>query len=119
MNGTKDADGRRLPWYITARDGAALAFAGIWQVWDGGEAGTMTTCAIVTTDANADLAHVHHRMPVVVAQADWAMWLGEAGKGAARLMRPTPEGVLEAWRVDPAVNSNRASGADLIRPVRG
>ncbi|MDZ4134512.1 MAG: SOS response-associated peptidase, partial [Paracoccaceae bacterium] len=44
---------------------------------------------------------------------------GEAGHGAARLMRPAPEDCLEMWRVDPAVNSNRARGADLIAPIQG
>lgn len=32
---TKDADGNRLPWYITRRDGAPLTFAAIWQDWEG------------------------------------------------------------------------------------
>lgn len=114
---TKDGDGRRLPWYIARRDGGPLAFAGIWQGWtDPANGQVMPTCAIVTTEANADLAPIHHRMPVVVGRDDWPLWLGEAGRGAAALMKPAPEGLLTAHRVDPAVNSNRASGADLIAP---
>jgi putative SOS response-associated peptidase YedK len=45
------------------------------------------------------------------------MWLGEEGKGAALLMTSPPEGVLDFYRVDPKVNSNRASGPDLILPI--
>jgi putative SOS response-associated peptidase YedK len=108
--------GRKLPWYISRADGAPMALAGIWQVWEGGGA-TLATCAIVTTDANATMARIHDRMPVIVEPADWALWLGEAGHGAAALMRPAAEGVLTAWRVDPAVNSNRAQGPGLIAPV--
>lgn len=113
----KDAEGHRLPWYIRARDGAPLAFAGIWQGWDRDGAEPMVTCAIITTDASPDIARIHHRMPVVVAPEDWPLWLGEAGRGAARLMHPAPEGSLAAHRVDVAVNSNRASGPHLIEPL--
>jgi len=62
------------------------------------------------------MARIHHRMPVIVAQDDWPLWLGEAGHGAATLMHAPPDDALTFWRVDQAVNSNRASGPDLIEP---
>ena len=113
---TKDADGKRLPWYIYPSEGEALAFAGVWQVWDkGGD--PLVTCAVVTTDANGPMSSIHHRMPVVLAQSDWGLWLGEEGKGAATLMRPAPDAALAFHRVDPKVNSNRAHGPELIEAV--
>ncbi|OSP56311.1 SOS response-associated peptidase [Pseudoruegeria sp. SK021] len=115
---TKGADGARLPWYICRPDGAPLAFAGIWQDWtpnDGGD--PLSTCAIVTTAANAAMSAIHHRMPVILTGADWPLWLGEAGTGAARLMRPGPEDALRMTRVGTAVNSNRATGHALIAPL--
>lgn len=112
----KGADGRRLPWYVSRQDGAPMAFGGIWQPWER-EGTRLVTCAIVTTPANAVLAPIHDRMPLILAPEDWALWLGEAGHGAARLMRPAPEAGLQAWRVGPAVNSNRAQGEGLIRPL--
>ena len=63
------------------------------------------------------MAQLHPRMPVILEPQDWPLWLGETGHGAARLMRSAPEDCLEMWRVAPAVNSNRARGADLIAPV--
>ena len=60
---------------------------------------------------------IHHRMPVVLEPADWPLWLGEAGKGAARLMVPAAEDALVWHRVARAVNSNRASGPALIEPL--
>ena len=113
---TRLEDGTKLPWYITRRDGAPLAFAGIWQDWErGGEA--LSSCAVVTTGANEAMSQVHHRIPVILEQDDWPLWLGEAGKGAATLMHAPKEDVLDFHRVSPAVNSNRASGPDLIEPV--
>ncbi|WP_193140573.1 SOS response-associated peptidase [Meridianimarinicoccus sp. MJW13] len=115
---TKDADGARLPWYIHRADAAPVVFAGVWQAWEPKDGGAgMTTCAIVTCAANDRLSAIHHRMPVVLAPEDWGLWLGEAGRGAAPLMRPAPDDVLTYHRVDTAVNSNRARGEDLIAPV--
>lgn len=113
---TKDEDGNRLPWYIAPRAGDMLAFAGIWQVWDKGDQ-PLTTCAIVTTAANDTMGEIHHRMPVILEAQDWALWLGEEGKGAATLMQAVPDDALTFHRVDPKVNSNRALGPDLIEPI--
>ncbi len=113
---TKDPDGNRLPWYISPQEGEVLAFAGVWQSWDKDDA-PIKTCAIVTTSANTTMSAIHHRMPVILSDKDWPLWLGEAGYGAATLMRAAPEDALQFWRVDKAVNSNRARGAALIDPL--
>ena len=113
---TKDAAGNRLPWYISPTKSALLAFAGVWQVWER-EGQRHVTCAIVTCAANHSMASIHHRMPVVLAAGDWALWLGEKGHGAARLMQPAPEDALTFYRVNTRVNSNRAEGPELIEPL--
>ncbi len=113
---TKTPNGDRLPWYIHRQDHAPIAFAGVWQNW-GPDENRQGTCAIVTTPANTRLGAIHHRMPLILEQQDWPLWLGETGKGAARLMTPVAEDVLTYHRVDPVVNSNRASGSSLIEPL--
>ena len=113
---TKDSESGRDPWFIHAHDKAPLAFAGIWQDWQHGEE-TLRTCAVVTCGANTSMSAIHHRMPVILARQDWGLWLGEQGKGAALLMQAAPEDHLQFYRVDRAVNSNRASGAHLIDAV--
>jgi putative SOS response-associated peptidase YedK len=104
-------DKSRLPWHITRRDGAPFAFAALWQRW-----GEMDSLAVVTTQAGPDMAHIHDREPVILEPADWSLWLGEAGHGAARLMRASA-GVIQSHRVGSEVNSNRASGPHLIDPI--
>ncbi|WP_108860211.1 SOS response-associated peptidase [Ruegeria sp. Alg231-54] len=113
---TKTKQGDRLPRYIFRQDNALIAFAGVWQDW-GPEDARQGTCAIVTTKANRHLSAIHHRMPLILEPDDWPFWLGEAGKGAARLMQTGDEDVLSYHRVSPAVNSNRASGPELIEPI--
>lgn len=114
---TRDGE-RRQPWYISRQDGAPVVMAGVWQDWTRGET-KLATCAIVTCAANPAIARLHHRMPVILAPADWALWLGEAGHGAARLMRPAEEDALVFHKVHPRVNANSASGPDLIAPLNG
>ncbi|MEP5151647.1 SOS response-associated peptidase [Planktotalea sp.] len=112
---TKDENGARDPWYIHAQDKSMLAFAGIWQDWSNGD-DQFRTCSVVTTGANEAISQIHHRMPVILQQDDWALWLGEKGKGAAPLMRAAPNDFLDFYRVDRAVNSNRVTGPELIEP---
>jgi putative SOS response-associated peptidase YedK len=90
-----------------------MALAGVWQHW-----GDLDTVAIVSTEAGPGMAGLHHREPVLLEPADWPLWLGEAGHGAAVLMRASAPGAMAApFRVGMAVNSNRAAGAGLIAPV--
>ena len=104
-----------LPYWVSRSDGAPMAFGAIWQEWERGD-DALTTCAIVTTDANAVMAPVHHRLPLVLEPDDWPLWLGEQGKGASTLMAPAKDDILRLYRVGTEVNSNRASGPQLIEP---
>ncbi len=114
---TKDAQGQRQPWYITRQDGAAIAFAAIWQDWAGPDGVRLLTCAVVTTAAQGPMTMIHHRAPVIIAPPDWGLWLGEKGRGAAPLMQAAADDGLCWTRVGREVNSNRAAGAALIEPL--
>ncbi len=105
-----------LPWYVTRTDGSPMVFAALWQDWGQGE-DCMSTCAIITCAANAQMARVHDRLPVILEPEDWALWLGEEGKGAARLMQPIEDGALSMLRVGTEINSSKARGEGLIVPV--
>lgn len=111
----RPAGGQKLPWYVTRADGAPMVLAGIWQDWERDDH-AVTSCAVVTCAANSDMARIHHRLPVILGPDEWSLWLGEAGLGAARLMKAVPDGTLKMHRVSTAVNSNRASGPELIEP---
>jgi putative SOS response-associated peptidase YedK len=94
------AKGARTPYVVRPRGGRLIAFAGLWQEWRG-----LPTCAIVTCPANDRLAPIHDRMPVVIDPADFALWLGEAGPGAARLLLPAPDEALVAEPADAATRT--------------
>lgn len=80
---------RKTAWRIARRDAAPIAFAAIWDVWDGAGV-SVAQAAIVTTEPSLDVRAVHDRMGVIVAPADRATWLcGDEGRAAA-LIGPRP-----------------------------
>ena len=67
--------GRKQPFYIRAKSGEPLAFAGLWETWTGPNGEEVDTAAIVTTRANRTLAALHDRMPVIVSPDAFDLWL--------------------------------------------
>jgi putative SOS response-associated peptidase YedK len=98
---------RKQPYYIRAKDGSPLAFAGLWETWTGPNGEELETAAIVTTSANKTLSPIHDRMPVVVPPDAFDLWLDATNEDpltASALIAPAPEGLLEAYPVSTEVN---------------
>lgn len=120
-----DGRGRRhrLPYAIRRRDGAPMAFAGLWEVWwdpadPDGE--PLRSCAIVTTEANDLVAPIHDRMPVILERAGWDVWLDRGVEdidAVRRLLVPAPPRVLQMWPVSTRVNNVANEGPELLEPV--
>ena len=109
-------DGRKRPHFIARADGRVLALAGLWDRWRGSDE-PLATCAVVTTAANADVDHVHSRMPAVVEEADWPRWLARGPSdpaGLLGLLRPAPAGLLVVRPASPLVNSTANDGPELL-----
>jgi len=110
------ADGKQ-PWYIRPAGGGLLAFAGLWEHWEGkGEdAGTtVASCSIITTAANARCAGIHERMPVVVLPPDYQRYL-EAPR--SDLLAPCPDDYLESYPVSRRVNSPKNDSPELVEAL--
>ena len=68
--------GRKVPYHFTMQSGAPLALAGLWEVWSPpGSAAPVHSFTIITTCANALVAPVHDRMPVILSPDAYARWL--------------------------------------------
>jgi putative SOS response-associated peptidase YedK len=71
----KDAKGKLHT--ITRADGKPLAIAAIWENWKNPATGQWErTFATLTVPANASVAFVHDRMPLILEQQDIERWLG-------------------------------------------
>jgi putative SOS response-associated peptidase YedK len=114
-------DGRsRKPFLVRRRDRGLFAVAGIWEHWVGADGSELESAAIVTTDANATLAPIHHRMPVILATRDFDAWLTTTeteAPGLARLLVPATDDVLDAVAVSERVNKVANDDAALLDPV--
>jgi len=112
--------GPKQPFNIAPRDGGLLAMAGIWETWGRPDGSEIDTCAIITTAANATLAPIHHRMPVILAPKDWDRWLKtpetEAGD-LLPLLVPAPDDLLKAYEISTRVNRVANEGPELIAPL--
>lgn len=64
-----------------------MAFAGLWEGWRAPDGEVWRTFAILTTQANATVQHLHDRMPVVLEAAAWPIWLGEVPSDAFTVLR--------------------------------
>jgi len=103
-------DQAKQPYHFGLDDNSPFAFAGLWERWRPDEgAEPLDTFTVVTTEANAVLAPVHHRMPVIVAPAEYDTWLDrETPPDHARtLLRPFPPDTMVRWPVSTLVNSPR------------
>ncbi|HXW79947.1 MAG TPA: SOS response-associated peptidase [Acidimicrobiales bacterium] len=112
--------GAKQPFYFYRGDGQPLVFAGLWDIWYDAEGVAMRTCTIITTTANANLAPVHHRMPVIVGPHDWDEWLKPGPLPPRRLVEllvPASNELLDGYLVGPAVNSARNDGPKLVEPA--
>ena len=111
----------RRPYFVHQKSSdAPMAFAGLWETWTGPNGEELDTAAIVTTRANTMLSAVHDRMPVIVPQDAFNLWLDCAevdATTAAALIIPAPETLLECYEVSTAVNRALNDDARLIEPV--
>jgi putative SOS response-associated peptidase YedK len=113
--------GGKQPHHIARDDGEPFAFAGLWSVWraDGGAA--VRTCTILTTAANAAVAPLHDRMPVILAREHERAWLDRT-TGPARLYELLPGLPAEKTAVRPVgtvVNDARYDGPECLAPPSG
>lgn len=117
---------RKQPFYIHAKSGAPLAFAGLWETWTGPNGEELDTAAIVTTGANRTLSPLHDRMPVIIPPDEFSRWLGkgeiESSVDAAlaqTLIRPAPDELLEAYPVSLDVNRVANDNPKLLELFTG
>jgi putative SOS response-associated peptidase YedK len=86
--------GHKTKWRIRLKDEPLFAVAGLWEWWnDPATQQGVETYTIITTNANALLAPVHDRMPVIIGTADYARWL-DASTDSKTLLAPYPDEAL-------------------------
>ena len=106
----------KTPWRIVDPERPAFAFAGVWEGWRNPEGEIIRSFAIVTTDANDKLSHIHDRMPVILKREDEDAWLdpNNAEPKLKSLLAPYDPARTELYRVDTRVNSVKNDDPDCL-----
>ena len=115
----KGEAGRKRPYFAHLKSGGPLAFAGLWETWTGPNGEEMETAAIITTEANREMAQVHHRAPVIVPPEAFDFWLdcdNVDAKTASAVIAPAPAGTMAVYEISPAVNRVANDSPALIAP---
>jgi len=108
----------KQPFFFQLKDGRAFAFAGIWDRWRNGET-SIKSCAIITTDANELLTPVHDRMPVILREESYELWLNEqvSTSELKKLLEPFPSEDMKSHPVSSQVNYSDIDNEDLVKRV--
>ncbi len=86
-------DGKnKQPYALCVGNDEPFAMAGLWESWTSPEGKTLRTFTIITTAANSAVASIHDRMPVILAQQDYATWLQNTAEpeSLVNLLAPYP-----------------------------
>ena len=109
----------RQPYFFSSAEDEVIAFAGLWAVWERPGAEPLVSCALLSREAAPGIAHIHHRMPVVLREEDFDAWLSPATAAQqVQGMIAGARGEFRAWPVSTRVNSVRNDGPDLLQEVR-
>ena len=80
--------GRKQPYAITVPGLPLFALAGLWERWKPREGAPVETFTIMTTDANAQVARIHDRMPVILPMEAIDAWLAGPPERSRELLKP-------------------------------
>lgn len=118
----KRLGGQRQAYHFRLESGALFAYAGVWERWEEPGYAPIESCAVLTTAANACVAPVHERMPVILREgAEWAAWLDPGRRERASLtplFSPLEAEALVAVAVGPRVNSAAHDDPACLLPAR-
>lgn len=108
----KESAQRKQPYFIHARDGGVLAFAGLWEQWHDPSGNRLETCTILTTQANELMRPLHERMPVIVDPSADDLWLNSSASAEAlsELFASYPSERMAAYPVGSWVSNPRHEG---------
>ena len=116
--GTK---GNKQPYFITTTKEKPFGFAGLWDTWkDKTDGTTIQSCTIITTSACQQIAHLHHRMPIILDTEFHERWLDPGLHDKDELLGILEMGNIEEFRFHPVskeVNSTRNNYLPLIEPI--
>lgn len=109
----------KQPFRFVMKEETPFAFAGLWDRWDkDGE--PLYTCTIITTRPNRVTEEVHDRMPVILDEDVYDIWLNPKMDDTdylKSLLIPYPAEKMKAYPVSQIVNSPKNDVVECLSPL--
>lgn len=110
----------RLPHFYRLKKEPVLSLAGLYDHWTSPEGKEIWSYTIITTDANKMVHEVHPRMPAIIHQSEFGVWLDPGNSNTnelSDLLRPYPESEFESWAVSKDLNRPVNDYPELLRKI--
>ncbi|KOP22970.1 hypothetical protein AMR41_29260 [Hapalosiphon sp. MRB220] len=110
-------EGKKQPYYFRLLSEKPFAFAGLWEEWQSPEQEQIKSCTILTTQANELVEQVHDRMPVILQQETYDLWLDPQVHDRELLqplLHPYPSETMTSYPVTTLVNSPKNNSPECI-----
>jgi putative SOS response-associated peptidase YedK len=110
----------KQPMYIRLKNEGVFAFGGLWEIWNSPDGSTILSATIITTEPNELVRPIHNRMPLILPEAHYDLWLDPEERKPEDLqpaLRPFPSDEMAAYPVSTQVNSPAYDEPALIEPV--
>lgn len=108
-----EAAKHKQPYYITSSRHDCLAFAGLWSKHN-----DLVTFTILTKAADKAIAHLHHRMPVILSPDQAQDWFNADIHGAADIIKAAHGQDMVSHPVASDVGKVSNDSENLIAPIR-
>jgi len=114
---------QRRPFCITVDDGSLFGMAGLWERWKAPNGNLVESCTILTTPPNALVAELHDRMPAILPEDAYELWLdpgfGDIGS-LSEILRPFDARRMSRYEVSNRVNrveNDDPACAEVVTPL--
>lgn len=115
----KSLGGKKMPYYFSLREESTFSLAGIWECKPI-EFGTLNTFSILTCEANRIVSEIHQRMPVILPQDSWELWLNKSSSmGEVKsCLKPFDAELMKYHPVSPMVNKITNDNPQCVLPAK-
>ncbi len=110
----------KQPFHFGMQDDSLFAFAGLWDRWRDPAGAVIESCSILTTTPNSLLADIHDRMPVILRQENYDLWLDPGFKDVkalAEVLVPFDSAQMRRFPESTRINTVTNDDPDCVVPT--
>jgi putative SOS response-associated peptidase YedK len=111
----------KSPFYVQLKSKQPFVFAGLWETWFSPDGSELKTTTIITTEPNDLISRIHARMPVIIPEQAYNLWLESTEKSPEELnhlLKPFPSDEMIQFPVSRVVNSPTNDSPECIEPLK-